>query len=285
MKASLEKFESFRNLHHGFLVLPGACDLLSALMLQECGFPAVATTSVGLGYPVGCPQDQAISKELMLEIVGNICRAVSVPVELDFESGYSETIKGVEASVKEVIELGVVAIRLEDSNGIPGKGMRPAEEHADRIRAARRAAESAGVPLFITGRSDPFWNDDGESTEAKIADSIRRSNIYLEAGADAIFVSSKYLMPKETVAQLVAGIKGEFATLYKPGGPTIAELKALGVHRLTAGAMLINAQMAFLEQALRRLNDNYDISLIEQFQFPTKKLGDHVRAYWKGRPK
>ena len=285
MKASIEKFETFRNLHHGFMVLPGACDLLSAIMLQECGFPAVATTSVGLGYPVGCPQDQAISKELMLEIVGNICKAVSVPVELDFESGYSETIQGVEDSVGEVIELGVVAMRLEDSDGIPGKGMRPAEEHADRIRAARRAAEKAGVPLFITGRSDPFWNDDGESTESKIAESIRRSNIYLKAGADAIFVSSKYDMPKETVAQLVAGIKGEFATLYKPGSTSVPELKALGVHRLSAGAMLINAQMGFLEKLLRGFQKDYDISLIKQLGYPTKKLGDHVREYWKNRSK
>ncbi len=285
MKANIEKFETFRNLHHGFLVLPGACDLLSAIMLQECGFPAVATTSVGLGYPVGCPQDQAISKELMLEIVGNICSAVSVPVELDFESGYSETTKGVEDSVREIIELGVVAIRLEDSDGIPGKGLRPVEEHADRIRAARRAGENAGVPLFITGRSDPFWNDDGESTESKIAESIRRSNLYLKAGADAIFVSSKYDMPKETIARLVAGIDGEFATLYKPGGTSIAELKALGVHRLTTGAMLVNAQMGFLEKLLRGLQKDYDISLIKQFGYPTKKLSDHVRGYWKDRAK
>jgi 2-methylisocitrate lyase-like PEP mutase family enzyme len=282
MKASIEKFHTFRKLHSDFLVLPGACDLLSAMMLQECGYPAVATTSVGLGYPVGCPQEYMIPKEQMLELVGNICRAVSVPVELDFESGYSDTAEGVVDSVLEVIDLGVVAIRLEDSDGIPGKGMRPPEEHCERIRAARRAGEKAGVPLFITGRTDPFWNDDGETIEAKIAESIRRSNLYLEAGADAIFVSARAGMNKDTVTQLVKGIKGEFATLYKPGGPSIAELKAIGVKRLTAGAMLINAQMAFLEKALRNLQKG-DISLFEQFRAPSKKLNDQVKPYWESR--
>ena len=283
MKSDKAKFETFRKLHDGFLVLPGTTDLLSALMLNACGYPAVATTSVGLGYAVGCPQSEAISKELMLEIVGNICRAVSVPVELDFESGYSDTAEGVEESVKEVIDLGVVAVRLEDSIGIPGKGMRPPEEHAERIRAARRAGDKAGVPLFITGRTDPFWNEDGATLEAKIQESITRGNIYLDAGADAMFISGNKVMSKETIGALVHGLKGQFATCYRAGGPSIRELRELGVHRLTMGSLLACSQLGYMEKALSQVLHNDDPSLLEQFAIPARRANDLVTGYWANR--
>ncbi len=280
MKADIQTFKRFREAHENFLVLPGAADLLGAIMLQETGFPAVATTSVALGYAVGCPQSKAISKDLMFDIVGKMCRAVSIPVSIDFEDGYSETTEGVAENVRKVIDLGVVALRIEDSDGIPGKGLRPAEEHAERIRIVRRTAEDMGVPLFITGRSDPFWNDDGVSIADKAAEAIRRGNIYVEAGADAIFVSSRAPMVRETVAALVGGIKAPFATMYNPSGLSISELKELGVRRLSMGALAISSQLGFLEEGLREVQAHGTTDLFSKYKLPPARMSSLVEKYW-----
>lgn len=284
MKSDVQKFEQFRKAHSSFIVLPGAADLLAAIMLQETGFPAVATTSVALGYAVGCPQSKAISKDLMFDIVGKICRAVTIPVSIDFEDGYSETTEGVAENTRKVIDLGVVALRIEDSDGIPGKGLRPAEEHAERIRIVRRTADEMGVPLFITGRSDPFWNDDGVSVSDKADESVRRGNIYVEAGADAIFVSSRLPMSRETVATLVGGIKAPFATMYNTSGLSIAELKELGVRRLSMGALAISAQLGFLEEGLKEVMTHGTTDLFSKYKLPPARMSGLVDKFWSENP-
>ena len=68
-----EKAEQFRKLHHGprMLLLPNAWDVASARILEECGHPAIATTSAGIAYSLGYPDGQRISREELFEKVGN----------------------------------------------------------------------------------------------------------------------------------------------------------------------------------------------------------------------
>ncbi len=92
-KSQAAKAEQLRKLHHGprILVLANAWDVASARVMEELGYPAIATTSAGVAAALGYPDGQRIPREEMLEVVGRIARAVRVPVTADVEAGYGTT--------------------------------------------------------------------------------------------------------------------------------------------------------------------------------------------------
>src|ERR1700745_1979825 len=93
IREQAKKAEGFRKLQHGprMLVLPNAWDAASARVLEELGYPAIATTSAGGAFALGYPDGQRVSRDEMLEAVARIARAVCVPVTADMEAGYGTT--------------------------------------------------------------------------------------------------------------------------------------------------------------------------------------------------
>src|SRR5207253_9553252 len=79
------KAASIRRLHDRtrILVLPNAWDVASARMLEEEGCAAIGTTSAGVAGSLGYPDGERISRDEMVEAVGRMARAVSVPVTAD----------------------------------------------------------------------------------------------------------------------------------------------------------------------------------------------------------
>ena len=71
-----QKAEQFRKMHHGprMLVLANAWDVVSARILEECGHPAIATSSAAVAFSLGYPDGQRSSRDEMLGIVGRIGR-------------------------------------------------------------------------------------------------------------------------------------------------------------------------------------------------------------------
>jgi len=281
MVASKELFARARELESGFYILPDIGDIMGAVLAVDAGYPAVGTTSVGLGFVHGCPATDAVSRDVMLESVIAICRAVQVPVFVDLEQGYADAASGVGEVVGEVLEAGAVGFNIEDSNGIPGAPLRPAEEHAERIAAAREAADKLGLPALITGRTDLFWLNAEMSPQERAEEAIRRANLYLAAGADSIFISGRKAIPADILRQLVAGINGQLNSLISAGGPTLAEYRDLGIHRLQTGSMIVRAQSGLVRQALKQLTE-FDTSLFDKFAIPTPELNKLVDGYWKG---
>src|SRR5262247_713104 len=88
-----QKAALLKKLHHGskILVLPNAWDVISARIVEEIGFPAVATTSAGVAAALGYPDGQRVSRDEMLEVIARIAHAVQVPVTADMEAGYGTT--------------------------------------------------------------------------------------------------------------------------------------------------------------------------------------------------
>jgi hypothetical protein len=65
MIATREKAQGFLDLHHGpnILVLPNAWDVASAVLLSRQRFPAIATTSAGIGFSRGYVDGESIPRE------------------------------------------------------------------------------------------------------------------------------------------------------------------------------------------------------------------------------
>lgn len=281
MLSSAEKFEHARALESGFHILPDVGDVMGALVAVDAGFTAVGTTSVGLGFALGCPSTHAVDGEAMLASVHAICRAVDVPVFVDFEQGYADTTDGVGDMARQVFLAGAVGFNIEDSDGIPGAPLRDADEHAVRIAACRAAADALGIPALITGRTDTFWLSGDLAEEERLEEAVRRANLYLAAGADSIFISGRDGLSAVVLGQLVARVQGQYNSLLSHDGPKPAEHRALGVHRLQTGSLASRAQNGLARQAFASLFSDLDPNLFDRFAMPTPALNALAAPYWK----
>jgi 2-methylisocitrate lyase-like PEP mutase family enzyme len=260
-------------LHHGPgphgpapLVLINAWDAASAAMVAHCGLPAVATSSAALANALGYADGQHLPWSRMLEAVAGICRAVHVPVTADIESGFAADAQELETSITQIIQAGAVGVNLEDvmpesaavqiadpKNGDPvrhGNPLFPLPEQIQRIQAARRAAQAAGIHLVINARTDAYWQS-GVEPAAALRETLDRGKAYFAAGADCVFVPG--LRNPEHIKTVVeywrgAAPKTAVNILAGPGVPSIPELGKLGVKRVSYGSGPHRAAMGLLRR-------------------------------------
>jgi 2-methylisocitrate lyase-like PEP mutase family enzyme len=229
------------------LVLPNAWDAASARIVEEAGAGAVATTSAGLAWALGAADGDQLDREGALAAVARIAAAVGVPVSADIESGYAPEAQGVGDTVRAVLAAGAVGVNIEDALHTEGSGpLRPVDEQAERVAAARAAADAAGVPLFVNARIDTFLRGAGG-----VEETLERAAAFLAAGADGVFVPGT--VDPVTVKALVEGIEGPLNILVGPGAPSVDELAALGVARISAGSSIAVAAYALVRRAAREL--------------------------------
>ena len=179
---SATKAEILRRLHieGPMLVLPNAWDAGSARIFVEAGFPALATTSAGIAFSLGYPDGERISRDEMLAAVSRITRRNDVPITADMEAGYGRTPDAVADTVRRVIDAGAAGMNLEDR--IEAEPLLEFTLAVERVRAARAAADEAGVPFCLNARTDAFSPNMGGLTEA-----VRRGKAFHEAGATSVF--------------------------------------------------------------------------------------------------
>jgi len=235
----------FRALHHGpGFVLPNAWDPGSARILEQVGFPALATTSAGIAFALGRP-DASLDGDTMLEHVARIVASVAVPVSADLEAGYGASPDDVARTIALVAELGVVGANLEDQ---VGGELFEVDEAAARIAAARAAAP-AGT-FVINARTDTYF---GARDGDVFAETIERANRFVEAGADCVFVPG--VDDAETIRRLAAEIPAPLNIVAGLTGPLLdaPTLFSLGVKRVSLGGGIARAALSLVERAGREL--------------------------------
>ena len=222
------------------LVLPNSWDAASARLIEAEGFPAIATTSAGVAAALGYPDGGIVPTNEMLEAIVRIARAVNVPVTADIEHAYGATPAAVADVVLRVIAAGAVGINLEDC--VPGASeLEPLALQTDKIKAIVKASTKAGVRVVINARTDGFLRGFG-APETRLGVAIERGRAFLEAGADCVFVPG--VRDAATIGALVKGIGGPVNVLAVDGSPSIPELEALGVARVSLGSGPMRATMA-----------------------------------------
>jgi 2-methylisocitrate lyase-like PEP mutase family enzyme len=246
-----ERARAFKALHQTNrpLLLPNIWDAASARIVELEGASAIATTSAGVSWAQGHGDGQRLSRGEMIAAVRSIVRAVRLPVTADIEGGYGTgSVQDVTDTVRAVLEAGVVGINLEDSPGCDDAPLLTAEAQAERIRAARAAALETDIDLFINARTDTYLLGVG-APEQRLAQTLRRAEVYLEAGADGIFVPGA--SDAETIAALVRGIPAPLNVMLVPGLPVVADLERLGVARVSLGAAVVKVALEAARRAAR----------------------------------
>jgi 2-methylisocitrate lyase-like PEP mutase family enzyme len=248
-----EKANLFRQLHNRsrILVLPNAWDVVSARLVEQAGFPAIATTSAGVAWMLGYPDGQYIRREEMLDIVRRIAKSVAVPLTADMEAGYGNTPQDAANTARGVVEAGAVGLNLEDAAHNEKQALVDVALHVEKIKAVREVAAATGVPLVLNARTDVYLASVGEPAE-RFEHAVRRANAYREAGADCLFVPG--VRDAETIGRLVKEIDGPVNILAGPGSPSAPDLEKLGVARMSVGGALMRAVLTHLKQLVAELH-------------------------------
>ena len=232
-------------LHHDpvLLTVVNVWDAISARVVADTpGTTALATASHSIAATYGYPDGEQIPRDLMLEMVGRIVRAVELPVTADLEAGYGDAAE----TVRRAIGIGVVGANIEDQ-------MKPLAEAAAQVEAVMAAADAEGVDFVLNARTDAFVLGRDRDQGEVLAEAVERGRAYLDAGAPAVFVPGR--LDEQQVTTLVEALGPQRLTVIGvPGTPSLARLQDLGVARVSYGPMSQRVALTALQELVEEIH-------------------------------
>jgi 2-methylisocitrate lyase-like PEP mutase family enzyme len=240
-----DRHVTFRRLHAPgeLLVLPNAWDAGSARLVEGCGATAIATTSAGLAWSCGYADGNVLPPRVLLAAVAAIARVVTLPLTVDVEAGYSDDPQAVADTVVAVAGAGAVGINLEDGASSP-------DLLCAKIAAVKAATARAGAEVFVNVRTDVYLRA-LVPAERAVDETVERARRYRAAGGDGLFVPG--LRDAAGIRTIAAAVELPLNVMVVPGLPPVAELRGLGVRRLSAGSALAQAAYGAARRAATAL--------------------------------
>ena len=237
----------FRALHEReqLFVMPNPWDAGSAKLLASRGFEALATTSAGFAWSTG-KLDQHITRDELVAHVATLAQATPLPLNVDSERCYPDDPGGVPETVRLLADAGAAGFSIEDYNPATGS-IDDLEVAAARVATAAEAAHGLPDPLVLTGRAENHIRGVDD-----LDDTIARLIAYRDAGADVIYAPG--LRQLDRIAAVVETVGVPVNVLALPTGPTITELAAAGVRRVSTGSALAAAAYGTLLEGARELS-------------------------------
>ena len=276
-ESQLRKAEEFFKLHggSGCFLMPNAWDAGSAKMLVASGFRTLGTTSAGVAFSLGrpdnvfCSTGARVDKETMLTEIKSIAQSVSVPVNADLEGGFGDSPSDVADTIRSAIESGAVGGNIEDYTGVEETPLYELSLAVERIKAAREAIDASGIPFVLVARTDRLIiNQPNGFSEA-----VQRANLYREAGADCLFAPGASDLA--TVSELVREIDGPLNVVMGLSGNavSVSQLEKVGVRRISIGGSLARAVYFQIQRAAEEMFQNGTFSYAQN-QIPQSELND-----------
>ena len=217
------------------LVLPTVWDTWSAQMAVDAGFRGLTVGSHPVADAIGSADGENMDLTEYLGVVSRIVDSVEVPVSADVESGY-----GLDPGelIERLLSAGAVGANIEDVVHGEGKRVRDRQEHADYIAGARSAADEAGVPFVINGRTDAVRLGPNVFPDP-LAEAAERIRSMERAGARAVYPVG--LTTADQITQLVQAVSVPVNVTAHPveghGAGALSALTELGARRITFGPL------------------------------------------------
>lgn len=234
----------------GLLVMPGAFDPFSAMIIERAGFSAVQCSGLAMtATELGLPDYSFLGMSDMVQLTGKIAAATTLPVMADGDTGFGNAVNAWYA-VQAFERAGAAGVNIEDQvmpkrcGHLDGKSVISLEEGVAKIRAASEARHDKD--FVINARTDAL-------AVYGVEDVIRRGNAYLEAGATMIFVDGASDI--ETIGTLVKKIGGPVAVNLVPGGKSpkdldLPALEKLGVARVSLPGIAFSSATKAMSETL-----------------------------------
>ncbi|MFQ6054267.1 MAG: oxaloacetate decarboxylase [Candidatus Bathyarchaeia archaeon] len=276
---SASKSAVFRELlgKRGTLLRPCAYDALSAILVEKSGFEVVGTTGYGIAASlIGQPDIGLVGFSEMLARARTIVDAVSIPVDVDIDTGYGNALN-VYWTVKSFARIGAAGVRIEDQawpkrcGHMAGKQLVSGDVMVRKIKAAVRARDEVDRDLVIGARTDA-------RTVVGLREAVERGIAYAEAGADYIYVESPQSL--EEVETLVDEIPGPLAFNIIPGGRTppfkIEDLERIGVKYISVPMVCLFSATKAMIEALKVLRESRDVARLAEMGVGWAEFNDIV---------
>ena len=231
------------------LVLFNAWDAGSARAVADAGAKAIATGSWSVAAANGFADGEQLPLAFAMENLRRIVQAVALPVTIDLESGYGETPAAVGATVAAALDAGAIGCNLEDSFPADGS-LRDTADQVTRLAAARRAADDAGVAMYINARTDVFFQTPAAAHDAAMVDAaLERARAYAAAGASGLFVPG--VVAEALIARIAEASPLPVNIMAMTGVPDRKRLAELGVARISHGPGPYRGAMQWLTGAAK----------------------------------
>lgn len=258
MTDQASKCAVFADLHQSDAtwVIPNPWDLGSARILQGLGFPALATTSSGFAFTLGRADGQ-VSLEEKLSHCRQLSEATSIPLNADFENGFSDDVAQMCDNIKQLIETGVAGLSIEDFSR-DEKFVYELNEAVDRVHAAVETIRESGVPVLLTARAENLIRgvDDRDET-------LQRLQAYSEAGADVLYAPG--LVEMEHVKEFADATDKPLNVLAPfVRNATMEQFNVAGVCRISTGGALAWASVNPLLNAGKEMLDEGSFNWLQQ---------------------
>ncbi|HUF52219.1 MAG TPA: isocitrate lyase/phosphoenolpyruvate mutase family protein [Dehalococcoidia bacterium] len=243
--AGNEKARRLKDLLHApeILVMPGAFNVISALIFQHLGFKAIQGSSAAIANAAGFA-DLGVGRERTVFVMQQIAAAVDLPVNADGEAGFGGP-EDVRETVRQFVAAGVVGMNMEDGVHEEGKvSLLPLEEHMEKIAAFIDEREKLGSEFCLNARTDAFLvlRDD---PDAALKEAVRRGQAFAEAGAECVFTWGT--RDPEAIRTFAKEVPAPVSVIFPPGF-TVEQLQELGVARVSYGSMFLYAAASELKR-------------------------------------
>jgi 2-methylisocitrate lyase-like PEP mutase family enzyme len=244
------RVQAFHRLHEsGCFVVANPWDVGSARLLEQLGFSALATTSAGFAWSVGC-HDNGVTIDQALAHYAAVVAAVHLPVSADFERAFATEPEEVARNVTRACATGLAGLSVEDSTHDAARPLFEFDLAVERVRAARRAIDATGTGALLTGRSEGFI-----AGRPDLRETIRRLQAYAEAGADCLFAPG--ITNLDDVAAIVRAVAPKPVNVVMGAGwATVEQLASAGVRRISVGGGLARVAITAFLAAAREIKDH-----------------------------
>ncbi|MFJ8980508.1 isocitrate lyase/phosphoenolpyruvate mutase family protein [Streptomyces sp. NPDC102282] len=234
VSTTVERAHRLKQLHAEYkpLVLPTVWDVWSARTAAAAGFPALTIGSHPLADSRGAEDHEGQTFEEVLAAVRPIIAAVDVPVSVDLEAGYGQEPADLIAGLTEA---GGVGLNVEDTVHSEGGRVRSTREHVSYIAGLRAAADDAGIPVWINGRTDLFLHADNPSDV--LDEVVERLQALEQAGADSVY-PVRIQDDDDLLGAVIGAVAVPVNSTAHPVKHDLQRFRRLGVGRITYGPLL-----------------------------------------------
>jgi 2-methylisocitrate lyase-like PEP mutase family enzyme len=234
------------------LILANVWDAASAAAVAGAGHPVLATSSAAVAASLGVGDHEQMNADVAFAAIRRIAGAVDIPVTADLEAGYRLP---ADELVERLLDSGAVGCNLEDSDHHGPALLRDADRQVEYIAAISDAARRAGIGVVVNARIDVYVRR-AVPNEHRVAETLRRGRKYLKAGATCVYPIGA--TDKQEISALVEQIGGPVNILLRSDSPTLADLRHVGVTRISLAAALHRHAMAETASLTRCLLDDED---------------------------
>lgn len=247
-------YSEFLELHQSPkpLLLGNVWDAHSAKLAEKAGFKALGTSSHAIAFAMGYADGEEISFEELFFVVERIKKSANLPISVDFEAGYADEPEKVAQNVEKLVKIGISGINLEDGKVVQGeRQLMDPKELIEKIKAIKSQTE-----IFVNARTDTYTTQHPEALE----ESIRRANLYAEAGADGVFVP--LIESESDLKTFLSEVKIPLNVFTTPQLPNYEKLAEIGVKRISHGAKQYERLMKYSEEIFKEFNATKNYSWV-----------------------